>query len=237
MDWTGPRQSGNGDRRTGLIWLFRNATHTHTHERNDLRNTKHQIAEKKKRDQQRERAKLKKEIVCNCETSLLFWHPFRRGHAASTAPKVWTTSQRNREFYIWLFGQEDRLSERNWKLPVVMGPQPFLIKMLTGTWKNASSCGWLRRKGIQKFWSERTRKSGGKWAQQPRISMGLQKPQPEEFFCPIGLPMGMKVPGNIHIYTCMYVYTCIYVHICKSIYTSILNCTNSQIDPKLYLQM
>lgn len=144
MDWTGPRKSGNGDRRTGLIWLFRNATHTHTHKRNDLRNTKHQIAEKK-RDQQRERAKLKKEIVCNYETSLLFWHPFRRGHAASTAPKVWPTSQRNREFYIWLFGQEDRLSERNWKLPVVMGPQPFLIKMLTGTWKNASSCGWLRR--------------------------------------------------------------------------------------------
>jgi len=110
MDWTGPRKSGTGDRRTGLIWLFRNATHTY--ERNDLRNTKYQMAEKKTMTNNGSEQNWKRKLFVTAKRVYYFGTLFAMATPPPPDPKVWPP-QRNREFYIWLFGQ-DRLSERNW---------------------------------------------------------------------------------------------------------------------------
>lgn len=108
---------------------------------------KREIEEDRHREIERERErkaatntanKIEKEIVCNCETSLLFWHPFdpsqkrdrRRGEQAGregAAERTMVSARKeSAKFYIWL---EVLNAVR----------KPFLIKMLTGASRNANT--------------------------------------------------------------------------------------------------
>lgn len=131
--------------------------------------------ERKGRDGSRERErehntgnKIEKEIVCNCETSLLFWHPFVprpytwQGRAvAGEQDNGQCARKESAKFYIWLAGwlafwpQDPRTCHR---------PKPFLIKMLTGAAKNADTLDGANRERER----EREREPSPNWISSSR---------------------------------------------------------------------